>query len=113
MLKSMIFFGVSASLLIPATAAWSQGDRHPGIYRFTPLPPGYCAEAPPPATQPQATTPRVRTLGELPPAYVILLSTQAAPAPAWTTTTHQPTPDANPPGYNPCAHVAPTLMRVK
>jgi hypothetical protein len=117
MLKSLIFLGVSAGLALAAGAARSAGDRYAGIYQFTPLPQGWCAARPPPAAAPSAATPRLQKLGELPPAYVIRLSggTAASPPPgAQTEVLRTPAGrEAHPPGYDPCAGVAPTLMRVR
>ena len=109
MLKSLIFLGVSTSVALAAGAARSEGDRHAGIYQFTPLPQGWCATRPPPAAAPSAAAPRLQKLGDLPPAYVIRLSaTPPAPPPVFGAQA-----EAHPPGYDPCATVAPTLMRVR
>ncbi|HWA63287.1 MAG TPA: hypothetical protein VG939_18060 [Caulobacteraceae bacterium] len=107
MAKPLIFFVLATATLTTASAAGAEADRHAGVYRFTPLPPGWCVDHPPPAAQP-GPPPRVQRLDELPAAYFIQIAAPHDAPPA-------PLPFATPaaPAYDPCAHVAPTLMRVR
>lgn len=80
---------LAAAAAVP-NAAHPQGDRHAGVYRFAPLPEGWCADHAPQAYRPQAPA-RLIPLGALPPAYVLRLN---AP-------------------YDPCARIGPAVVRVR
>lgn len=109
--KRLIFLTVTAAALIAATGATAAQDRHPGVYQFTPLTPGWCA------TQAQGWRPdeapaRVERLGELPPAYTIRINAPTRVAPKPYGHVVPPSVLGNP-AFDPCAHVSPALVRVR
>ena len=113
MINRLIPLAASLSAVAAAGAALAGGDRHPGVYQFAPLPPGWCAGHQPQDWAPEGPPARLTPLGDLPPAYVIRInapaSTPPPPSPLW----------AGPPArtqrfpYEPCARVSPALVRVR
>ena len=109
--KRLIFLTVASAGLIAATGAHAAQDRHPGVYQFSPLTPGWCA------TQAQGWSAkdapaRVARLGDLPPAYVIRVDAPTAPSPK-PYGQLAPPPVLGNPAFDPCAHVTPALVRVR
>lgn len=100
MSKHLILFSLAAALLAPAATQAQAADRHAGVYQFAPLPTGYCEGRRRQDYRPESTPARISRLGDLPAAYVIRLTAQAAPTEAT-------------PAYDPCATVNPALARVK
>jgi hypothetical protein len=105
----------AAALLIATGVAAAPGaanagaDRHPGVYQFTPLPPGWCAEQRRQGYEPAEQPARVTPLGALPPAYVIRIAAQTPAAGEPRTAPGQP----GQLGSDPCMRVSPALVRVK
>jgi len=101
---------VAAAAAIPNTAN-PAADRHAGVWQFAPLPEGWCAGHTPDAWRQQAPA-RLTPLGALPPAYVIRLTAPAAAPPSDSPFVGGPGPTPKGP-YDPCARVAPALVRVR
>ncbi|HEX7758379.1 MAG TPA: hypothetical protein VF459_02675 [Caulobacteraceae bacterium] len=99
MSKSLILLSLAGTLLAPgaglAQAAGQTPDRHEGVFQFSPLPRGYCANRQRQGFKPESVPARLQRLGDLPPAYVIRLLA------------------GTPPPYDPCATAGPALVRVK
>jgi hypothetical protein len=109
--KRLIFLAVAAAALSGASNAAAAADRHPGVYQFAPLTPGWCA------TQAQGWRPkespaRLARLGDLPPAYAIRVNAPAPATPARYGFLAAP-PILGNPAFDPCAHVSPALVRVR
>jgi hypothetical protein len=71
---------LAALVLAPTLAVAAPADRHPGLYQFRNLPPGDCARA----QNQRRSVPRVRKLGDLPPAYRVLTTAQTTAPPLAT-----------------------------
>ncbi len=103
MSKPLILLTLAAALLAPAAGLAQPSaqtpDRHPGVYQFQPLPTGYCASRQQQDFKPDSAPARFQRLGELPPAYSIRLSARLSAI--------------TPPAYDPCATVAPALVRIR
>ena len=113
MIKRLIPLAAALSAIAAAGAAFAGGDRHPGVYQFAPLPPGWCAGRQPQDWAPQGPPPRITPLGDLPPAYVIRINAPASAPPTSPPLRAGPAAQASRPAYDPCARVSPALVRVK
>jgi hypothetical protein len=112
MLRRLFHLTLIATAAAPA-CAFGSPDRHPGIYEFQRLPPGYCANPENQRSLPQQQGPLLHDLGDLPAAWVIRIDAPVAqaPPPGAFGVTRRPSGGALP--YNPCATTTPALVRVR
>ena len=109
MTKRLIPLAAALSAIGAAGAAFAGQDRHPGVYQFAPMPPGWCAGHQPQDWAPEGPPARITPLRDLPPAYMIRINAPPPPSPLWA----GPPAQASRLPYEPCARVSPALVRVR